>query len=82
MSNMFPHGILLQDEPCAVDTGRLCLVQSRHFAAFVEPNNQSADTEGADTTALRVPLLYASHVFCDVLDSHWVFHREAVRLRL
>jgi hypothetical protein len=70
-----------KDIPCAVNTTRLCLVESGLLATRVETNDQSADAKWPHTSTLCISLLHTSHVFRDVLNSHWVLHSQAMTLR-
>ena len=71
-----------RDLPGGVDARGFGLVESGVIVSLVEPDDQGADAEGADASALRVSLLNTRNVFGDVLDRDWVLDRQPVTLCL
>lgn len=68
--------------PSRIDPTGLRLIQHRHLAPRIKPNDQRADPKGPHTARLRVPLLNAGNVLRDILDADRVLDGEAVRLGL
>lgn len=68
--------------PCAVDTGRLRLIKPRLLALGIKAHDQRANAKRSRTTRLRIPLLHARNIFCNVLDADRVLNRQSVALGL